>query len=152
MSIKSKDTAKELKQIEAIGKALNDELKDLPAAVANALVSAIRKRMDELNIWSSGNLQQSVEPRVSETEVEVLADFYWKFVNYGVNGLKISHGSPYSFKNKFPNMKMATAINQGFANKGAGFNLKRAFAVATLIKKDGLKPRNFIEAIDDINL
>lgn len=57
---------------------------------------------------TSGALYQSI--RESDLQlsdegvmtVNVIAEQYWKYINYGVNGTEVNHGSPMSFTSKAP--------------------------------------------------
>ena len=78
------------------GTPLEELLKDLMQDVADQLVT----EMDSLNIAASRRLRQSIIPDKQVTKegnvvtIGLSADFYWKFVNYGVNGTEVQHGAP----------------------------------------------------------
>ena len=63
------------------------------------IISDLRDSLDKWNADASGNLKQSIVPtKVSvkgdEVNIAIEAPFYWKFVNYGVNGSLINRGAP----------------------------------------------------------
>lgn len=63
------------------------------------IISDLRDSLDKWNADASGNLKQSIAPtKVSvkgdEVNIAIEAPFYWKFVNYGVNGSLINRGAP----------------------------------------------------------
>jgi hypothetical protein len=102
--------------------------------------------------------------------VEIKVLDYYKFVNSGVRGVKDERGgkSPYSFKNLYVSKKMMNEIKKWLVREGKkvtakpvtkqhairaekkGVRFKEvdktsalAYAVATNIKKKGLRPTNF---------
>tara|TARA_R110000782_G_scaffold228595_1_gene315085 strand:+ start:321 stop:902 length:582 start_codon:yes stop_codon:yes gene_type:complete len=63
------------------------------------VVDDLRASLDTHNADASGNLKQSIVPTTvkvegNEVSVEIQAPFYWKFVNFGVNGTLINRGAP----------------------------------------------------------
>ena len=63
------------------------------------VVDDLRASLDTHNADASGNLEQSIVPTSvklegSELSVSIQAPFYWKFVNFGVNGTLINRGAP----------------------------------------------------------
>lgn len=65
----------------------------------NEIIGKLRKRLTHYDADSSGELAQSliigkVKTGNDSLEVEMLGEFYWKFVNYGVNGTLINRGAP----------------------------------------------------------
>ena len=68
-----------------------------------AVDDIVKDLRDSLNKYGAstpnGNLEQSITPtkasvKGSEVSLEIEAPFYWKFVNYGVNGTLINRGAP----------------------------------------------------------
>lgn len=65
----------------------------------NDVVSQLTKSVEKYGISASNNLKQSIAPTSVNVnnnivEVGVSAPFYWKYVNYGVNGFVKKHGAP----------------------------------------------------------
>jgi len=79
-----------------VGTPLDELLRSLVQDVTNDLVESL----DKYDISASSNLRQSIVPETNVTKdgsvvsIGIKADFYWKFVNYGVNGTEVNHGSP----------------------------------------------------------
>ena len=77
----------------------NNPLAQLLQVQVNDIVKDLRTNLDKYNADASGNLKQSIAPtkasvKGSEVSVEIEAPFYWKFVNYGVNGSLVNRGAP----------------------------------------------------------
>ena len=65
----------------------------------NDIIEDLRSSLDKYNADASGNLKQSILPdkvkvKGSEVSISISAPFYWKFVNFGVNGSLINRGAP----------------------------------------------------------
>jgi hypothetical protein len=85
-----------------------DVLKSTPKSpLAELLEAQVQGVVDDLRLslnnygasTPSGNLEQSIVPTSvklegSELSVSIQAPFYWKFVNFGVNGTLINRGAP----------------------------------------------------------
>tara|TARA_R110002012_G_scaffold5793_3_gene26872 strand:+ start:166 stop:744 length:579 start_codon:yes stop_codon:yes gene_type:complete len=74
-------------------------LSQLLTAQANEIVEDLRSSLDKHNADASGNLKQSIQPskvsvKGSEVSIKIEAPYYWKFVQYGVNGTLINRGAP----------------------------------------------------------
>lgn len=84
----------------------------------------------------TGNLSTSIQGEVETSEdtlgISISMLSYGKFVNKGVNGVKNSVGSIYSFKDRQP---------PAYAFSGYG----NSFAVANSIFNNGIRPSLFID-------
>lgn len=107
-------------------------------------------------ISATGALGQSITPELpieispGKATIRIGADKYYDFIDRGVDGVEVKHGSEFKFKNKYPNRKMVRDLRGWMAAKGIGggdtFN-SHAYAIATNIKKKGIKPKNITEAV-----
>lgn len=110
----------------------------------------------------SNALAQSIEPEYIVTSTGItmqlyIADYY-QFVDEGVSGVeKPISGSPFSFKFKRPGKKFAQQIQGWIADASVPDNTRKgafdkskpsplSYAIATSIKKRGLKPKLFFKA------
>lgn len=129
---------------------LGSLLKDLVQGV----VDELGRSLDKYGVRASNQLKQTMlptPPRIDEDGVSVAisAEFYWKFVNYGVNGTETSYGAPSWGKVSSPDMSFKDSIGQWIRNKGItlpdGFSNYESlsYAMMTNIKKHGQKPRPF---------
>ena len=66
--------------------------------IAQKLIDTLIDVMREKDVEASSNLIQSLEPEWQGDEIRIYADYYWKFVDKGVNGLLQNRNSEYSFK------------------------------------------------------
>jgi hypothetical protein len=138
----------------SFAQAANDTWQGVVAAWVGVSIDAAKKQLDDNKRTASGGLKQSIAPRtrvfVGGMVVEIEAADYAKFIDKGVDGLEVKHGSPYSFKTPYAGRKMADEIRQWIPAKGAmlpeGFRSYESFsyAIATSVKKKGIKPTPFI--------
>lgn len=125
--------------------------------IAQKLIDTLIDVMREKNVEASSNLIQSLEPEWQGDEIRIYADYYWKFVDKGVNGLVQNRNSEYSFKFVPASKKHALAIIEWVKFRGMGaITVKEAYQLATSIKLKGIKARNFVDEfekrIDKIDL
>lgn len=75
-------------------------LGELLVSLCDDVIVKLKEKLDEYNVnTSSRNLSQSLKPTEitvegSEVSVGISAEFYWRYINYGVNGTEIGHGAP----------------------------------------------------------
>lgn len=89
---------------------------------------------------------------------------YWRFIQSGVNGYDNSVGSIYSFKKgggRIPisalmgfiqKRNLRVKLKEGVKGKAKGLDIDKqrkslAFAIGTSLKKEGIKPRPFVDKI-----
>lgn len=109
---------------------------------------------------ATGGLAQSAAPEVVDDGGKVTAtismDDYYDFVNKGVNGIQATVGSPYSFRTPYANTNMVNAIMGvgGVGWVGAkgivaddGDYTSLGWAIATSLKKKGIKPTHFFDDV-----
>jgi hypothetical protein len=172
------------KQLEAAGLDLlgtNDAGDALPTdnvqatllRMAESVISKAQANLNRSGAEATGELEKSlhfedVKFEGTKMYVDVLVLERYKFTDQGVNGVEKSHGSPYSFKTKYANKKMATELLKWMRVRGRRAmkykaiskterkdkSIKRktaksddlkslAYATAVSIKKKGIKPTKF---------
>lgn len=136
---------------------------------ANLLTNA-SNNLRKSNSVASGTLESTMsmtEPTVEGKKISIgiMLQDYWKFVDGGVKGVERGSGK-YQFKTKFASKKMAKAIEGWLTHaRSSTSNVKVSYkkterkrksittlpnkksisyAVATSIKKKGIKPTNFM--------
>lgn len=130
-------------------------LVDLCEDVVEQLKVALKQR--DINTSSLG-LSQSIHVSDisisgNELSVGVSAEFYWKYVNYGVNGTEINHGAPEWGPPPPAEMSFKDAILQWIPKRGLQlppeFNSFESFAYAimTNVRKYGKEARPFYEDV-----
>lgn len=89
---------------------------------AQRISDSLRDSLVKNERYVSGGLAKSIEARVKvfgqSINIQVYMADYWKFVDEGVNGTKVKHGSEYSFKKKNINKD---AMLKHIANRGSRF-------------------------------
>jgi len=132
-------------------------LNELLTIIANDVIDDLRKKLDEYDANASSRLKQSlvvlpVETGSNEVSVSISADFYWKFVNYGVNGTEVNHGSQFSHRNPTGasgEISFKDSIKEWISFRGiqlpSQFSSYDSFAwaIRNKIRRDGTKPRPF---------
>jgi hypothetical protein len=76
---------------------------------------------------------------------------YWKFVEYGVNGVRVNRGSPFSFRSINPSEKDVADIRKWAVDKALGIPADEidaaAYNIAKSIKRRGIKGRPFLNPV-----
>ena len=118
--------------------------------IAQKIIDTLIDVMREKDVEASSNLIQSLEPEWQGDEIRIYADYYWKFVDKGVNGLVQNRNSEYSFKFVPASKKHALAMIEWAKFRGMGaITVKEAYQLATSIKLKGIKARNFVAKFQD---
>ena len=141
-------------------KSLTEAVADIVLSWTDELIQDMRTDLDRQVKSKRNNLAQSISPSLIVTRNGVsmelsLADYY-DFVDKGVNGMQGNQGSIYSYKTARPSKKHAQAIAEWITDAGIDFKgrgsdnyakarLNAAYAMATSIKKKGLKPKPFFD-------
>lgn len=127
----------------------------------NDVKDKLLKSMEGYDISASNNLKQSVLPTNINLKGDVLsigveADFYWKYVNYGVNGWRTSQGAPAWGNTGGTKEQFKESIGSWIRDNGmtlSSWNSKGSSSIKTydqlentlmyLIARDGQKARPF---------
>jgi hypothetical protein len=140
---------------------------DILTEIGNKAIEMLKESLQNVDRVASSRLSQSIiamPVRVFNQSLilEIKMEEYWKFVDRGVDGTQVSHGSPYKFKSgkTLPSQPMLRHI----ANRGEKYDpivsqmiakrkrkpLSRdkarkslAFALGVNIRRRGIKPTNF---------
>lgn len=148
-------------QLSDIGSVKGDFYQDYLTSIGQTVIDRYKEVLAK-ETSGSGTLAQSVIALPNQNGFEIEADFYFKFIDEGVNaapkipGVKyirpLVKGAPYSFKNLGVGRDMEKSIAQ-FSGKPLG----QAYGIAVSIKKHGIKPHNINdqvltdEFLDDIS-
>jgi hypothetical protein len=118
---------------------------------AQKIIDTLIDVMREKDVEASSNLIQSLEPETKNGEIVIYADYYWKFIDKGVNGLRQSRDSEFSFKFVPASKKHALAIAKWLEFRGLATEfttLADAYRVATATKIKGIRGRKFVEEFE----
>ena len=119
--------------------------------IAQKLIDILIDVMREKDVEASSNLIQSLEPETKNGEIVIYADYYWKFIDKGVNGLMQSRNSEFSFKFVPASKKHALSIAKWLEFRGLATEfttLADAYRVATATKIKGIRGRKFVEEFE----
>jgi hypothetical protein len=95
----------------------DNPLTELLLRLTNDIIKDLRLQLDKSR--ASGNLQQSIIPQPkSYNLIEVEAPFYWKYINYGVNGIQVQRGAPYHGKAPKTGLSFYQSIYKWLGDKG----------------------------------
>ena len=120
---------------------------ELPQKLIDELIKVMRKK----DVEASSNLIQSLEPEWADDEIRIYADYYWKFVDKGVNGLVQNRNSEYSFKFVPASKKHALSIAKWLEFRGLATEfttLADAYRIATATKIKGIRGRKFVDEFE----
>jgi len=121
--------------------------------IAQKIIDTLIDVMREKDVEASSNLIQSLEPETKNGEIVIYADYYWKFIDKGVNGLMQSRDSEFSFKFVPASKKHALSIAKWLEFRGLATEfttLADAYRIATATKMKGIRGRKFVEEFEKI--
>ena len=119
--------------------------------IAQKIIDTLIDVMREKDVEASSNLIQSLEPETKNGEIVIYADYYWKFIDKGVNGLMQSRDSEFSFKFVPASKKHALSIAKWLEFRGLATEfttLADAYRVATATKIKGIRGRKFVDEFE----
>ena len=136
----------------------NSPLSLLLQELTQGVIDDLRKAISTRGIDASRNLSQGIKPTKTiyngkAVSVGIEMDFYWKFVNYGVNGTEVSHGAPNWGSVQNTGVSFHDSIKSWVAQKGIalpdsfGSYDSFAWAIQTSVKRKGQKQKPFFEDV-----
>jgi|SRR5690625_2865972 len=132
----------------------------------NEVFPRLREQMREgkHDINASSNLMQSIQIRNASVDVsgavsaQIEGDFYWKFLEYGVDGIEEKHNAPFAYTVFKPSRNFHENILDWIPHTGhrkpEEFKSYEDYAWAIMINifKRGKAPRPFVQdALDNID-
>lgn len=127
------------------------------------VVEEMQQVLNQNDSKATLNLMQSIKPKEFAPEqdkikIEIIGDYYWKYVNYGVDGVDLKRGYPYSFRYIRPSANHIKAIKKWITDKPVTIDdfddtdaeqskTNAAYAIATGTKKRGITARPFVEPV-----
>lgn len=147
------------KSVDTLRNSPRSPLGELLTNLTQSIIDQLRGAIDARRIsTSTNNLSQSIVPSKasfngSEVSIELSMAYYWKYINYGVNGTVVNHGAP-SWGGAPPSeVSYLDSILQWIPARGlmlpAEFKTYKSFAFAIMqsIKEKGKAPRPFFEDV-----
>ena len=120
------------------------------------VIELTKENIDRVDAKATLNLLQSVKIQQMPLEdkaiqVAIEMAYYWKFVEYGVNGVRGNRGSPFSFRSIIPSAQDVADIRKWTIDKGLGIPVdeidQAAYNIARSIKRRGIKGRPFLNPV-----
>lgn len=151
-------TSKEVLQNNA-----SSPLVDVLQLILQDVSDRLRASIDKHNISASNNLKQSiqvtnVQDNGTELSIGISADFYWKYMNYGVNGTDKSWGAPAWGTAPKTDKTFKQSISEWIVNRGIqlpeSFKSYDSFAWAIMRNKVkfGQEPKPFVNEVINAKL
>ncbi len=136
----------------------NSPLSLLLQKLTQEVINDLRKAMNTKDVNASYRLQQGMKPTKTiysgkAVSVGLEMDFYWKFVNYGVNGTVVNHGAPSWGKVSSNGVTMSEALQNWERDRGIRYEdgksnwVSKSHVPGLGIKERGQKPRPFFEDV-----
>lgn len=142
----------------------NSPLSELLGDRLSSIVDALKKRIDYYDADASRSLKASISPtRVSiiggTVNISVEANYYWKFINYGVNGIKMNWGAPTWGQQKTGGKTFSDLIYEWMRYRSikpdsrGGVKLSPSsykslnFLIRRSIREKGQEPRPFVDDV-----
>lgn len=131
----------------------DNKLTQLLLDLTNELIADLSKELDKHR--ATGNLASSILPsKINPESIEVTAPYYWKYLNYGVNGIKVQHGAPTHEKSKtkteltFYEAILKWIKDKGIKPKDADMELEElAGRIKNAVRMNGIKPTHFFDNV-----
>lgn len=145
--------------IEVLNNTPGSPLSKLLQELLNDIIEKLRQALIDRNINTSRReLSQSMQPTQvvyngTTVGISLEMEYYWKFINYGVNGTEVNHGAPSygslppaekSFKDSI--MEWIPARSVQLPPQFKTYD-SFAFAIMTNVRKRGKAPRPFFEDV-----
>lgn len=132
--------------------AVGSPLNNLILGVHQEVIDRLTKKLQEYDAVASNRLKQSIVSMDNsipgKVVLEMSAEFYWKYVNYGVNGTAVSHGAPTwgpgpSGTGTFKDNILKWIQDRGLTARPGQTYDQMAFVIMRWIKINGMEPRPF---------
>ncbi len=134
-------------------------LSELLQVLVNDVISDLVKSTDKHDVNASRRMSQAIKPTKveysgDEVSIGITMPFYWKYVNYGVNGSEVNHGSPSWGTAPPSSVSMSSALknwerDRGIIEKDGKYTNWTSFSKVKgkgLIQR-GQKPRKFFNDV-----
>lgn len=137
---------------QTVAAAIGSPLNTLILGIHQEVIDKLNAKILQYNAVASNRLKQSLvsldHSIPGKVVIEMTAEFYWKYVNFGVNGLSVNHGAPTwgpppSGSLPFKDAILGWIKDRGIQAKPGQSYDELAFMIMRHIKYNGIKPRPF---------
>jgi hypothetical protein len=136
----------------------NSPLGNLLVKLNQAIIDDLQQSIQARDVNASRNLSQGITPsdviiNGNEVEVNISMDFYWKYINYGVNGTEVNHNAPSWGSAPTQTLSFHDSILAWKSDRGITLpsNFEDydsfAWAIQNSIIRKGKKPRPFYDDV-----
>lgn len=124
-----------------VGGASKLEVEEVVDSMELAIGEFIQKVIENIStkLQTSGNIT-NITAEKSDTGWRIIAPAYLDFQSKGVNGVEVTHNSPYSFKPGVENAPPPSALKDWSESRGLN-----PFAVSKSLQKKGITPKRLWE-------
>jgi len=97
----------------------DNPMTELLLKLTNELIADWRKQLINDKSYATGDLAQSLRPATIKPDlIETAGAPHWKYINYGVNGIKVNRGAPTHGKAPKGDLSFYEAIYKWMGDKG----------------------------------
>ena len=136
----------------------NSPLGNLLVKLNQAIIDDLQQSIQARDINASRNLSQGITPsdviiNGNEVEVNISMDFYWKYINYGVNGTEQNNNAPSWGASPSQTLSFHDSILAWKSDRGITLpsNFEDydqfAWAIVSSVIRKGKKPRPFYDDV-----
>ena len=126
--------------------------------LTNELIADWRKQLETPNSkghkpYATGKLAQSLEPlKLAPNEIATTGENHWKYINYGVNGIKVNRGAPTHGRAPKGDLSFYEAIYKWIGDKGIvpneGITREQlAGAIVNSVRMKGIEATHFFDKV-----
>lgn len=126
---------------------------ELLLRITNELIEDWRKQLISDKSYATGDLAQSLRPvNIKPDSIETTGADHWKYINYGVNGIKVNRGAPTHGKAPKGNLSFYEAIKKWIYDKGItppdGYTREQfAGMIKNSIRMKGIEATHFFDKV-----
>ena len=131
----------------------DNPMTELLLRITNELIEDWRKQLISDKSYATGDLAQSLRPAtIKPDSIETTGADHWKYINYGVNGIKVNRGAPTHGPAPKGNLSFYQAIKKWIYDKGIlpeeGMTREQlAGAMVNSIRMKGIEATHFYDKV-----
>jgi hypothetical protein len=131
----------------------DNPMTELLLRITNELIEDWRKQLITDKSYATGDLAQSLRPATIKPDlIETAGAPHWKYVNYGVNGIKVNRGAPTHGPAPKGNLSFYQAIKKWLYDKGItppdGYTVEQyAGMIKNSVRMKGIEATHFFDKV-----